>query len=85
MKFENMALMFVVAAALSGCVNVNLPLGGPQELQEVTVEDSEGLFARNKILLVDVGGVIYIANIGAYSCASALTFNGIPPAKVIVV
>ncbi len=51
-------LSSVFVVALSGCVNVNLPLGGPQELQEVTVEDSEGLFARNKILLVDVGGVI---------------------------
>lgn len=34
---------------------------------------------------LDVGSIVYIANIGAYSCASALTFNGIPPAKVIVV
>jgi ornithine decarboxylase len=34
---------------------------------------------------LDVGGVVYVPNIGAYSCASALTFNGIPPAKVIVV
>ncbi|MBI5725883.1 MAG: type III PLP-dependent enzyme [Planctomycetes bacterium] len=33
---------------------------------------------------LDVGGVVYVPNIGAYSCASALTFNGIPPAKVIV-
>lgn len=34
---------------------------------------------------LDVGGVVYVPSIGAYSCASALTFNGIPPAKVIVV
>lgn len=34
---------------------------------------------------LDVGSFVYVANIGAYSCASALTFNGIPPAKVIVV
>lgn len=34
---------------------------------------------------LDVGSVIYVPNIGAYSCASALTFNGIPPAKTIVV
>lgn len=33
---------------------------------------------------LDVGSVVYVPNIGAYSCASALTFNGIPPAKVIV-
>jgi len=34
---------------------------------------------------LDVNSVIYVPNIGAYSCASALVFNGIPPAKVIVV
>ncbi len=34
---------------------------------------------------LDVGSVVYVPNIGAYSCASALVFNGIPPAKVIVV
>jgi len=34
---------------------------------------------------LDVGSVVYVPNIGAYSCASALAFNGIPPAKVIVV
>ncbi len=34
---------------------------------------------------LDVGDVVYVPNIGAYSCASALFFNGIPPAKVIVV
>jgi ornithine decarboxylase len=34
---------------------------------------------------LDVGSVVYVPNIGAYSCASALTFNGIPPAKIIVV
>jgi len=34
---------------------------------------------------LDVGSVVYVPNIGAYSCASALTFNGIPPAKVMVI
>jgi len=34
---------------------------------------------------LDVGSIIYVPSIGAYSCASALPFNGIPPAKVIVV
>jgi len=34
---------------------------------------------------LDVGSIVYIPNIGAYSCASAVIFNGIPPAKVIVV
>ena len=34
---------------------------------------------------LEVGSLVYVPNIGAYSCASALPFNGIPPAKVIVV
>jgi ornithine decarboxylase len=34
---------------------------------------------------LDVGDIVYVQNIGAYSCASALTFNGIPPAKVMVI
>jgi ornithine decarboxylase len=34
---------------------------------------------------LDVGDVVYVPSIGAYSCASAVIFNGIPPAKVIVV
>ncbi len=34
---------------------------------------------------LEVGDVVYVPNIGAYSCASALTFNGIPPAKVLVI
>ena len=34
---------------------------------------------------LDVGDAVYVPRIGAYSCASAVVFNGIPPAKVIVV
>jgi ornithine decarboxylase len=34
---------------------------------------------------LDVSDVVYVPSIGAYSCASAVVFNGIPPAKVIVV
>lgn len=34
---------------------------------------------------LDVGDFVYVPHCGAYSCASAVTFNGIPPAKVIVV
>jgi ornithine decarboxylase len=34
---------------------------------------------------LDVNDVVYVNNIGAYSCASAIAFNGIPPAKVMVV
>lgn len=34
---------------------------------------------------LEVGDIIYVPHVGAYSCASAVAFNGIPPAKVIVV
>ena len=34
---------------------------------------------------LEVGDVVYVQHIGAYSCASAVMFNGIPSAKVIVV
>jgi ornithine decarboxylase len=34
---------------------------------------------------LDAGDVVYVPNIGAYSCASAMAFNGIPSAKVLVI
>jgi ornithine decarboxylase len=35
---------------------------------------------------LDVGNVVYVKNIGAYSCASAVpAFNGFPPAKIMMV
>ncbi|MDR1452946.1 MAG: type III PLP-dependent enzyme [Candidatus Margulisbacteria bacterium] len=35
---------------------------------------------------LDIGNVIYVKNIGAYSCASAVpTFNGFAPAKILAV
>ena len=34
---------------------------------------------------LDAGDMVYVPNIGAYSCASAMAFNGIPPAKVMVI
>lgn len=35
---------------------------------------------------LEVGNIIYVKNIGAYSCASAVPgFNGFPPAKIIMV
>lgn len=55
---KQILLCGLVVAALSGCVNVNIPLGGSAELQEVLLEDSEGWFHHDKILVVDVGGVI---------------------------
>ncbi|OGC24912.1 hypothetical protein A2291_02100 [candidate division WOR-1 bacterium RIFOXYB2_FULL_42_35] len=35
---------------------------------------------------LEVGNIVYVKNIGAYSCASAVPgFNGFPPAKIIMV
>ena len=35
---------------------------------------------------LDVGNVVYVKNIGAYSCASAVpAFNGFPPAKILMI
>ncbi|MFH1684156.1 MAG: type III PLP-dependent enzyme [Candidatus Margulisiibacteriota bacterium] len=35
---------------------------------------------------MEVGNVVYVKNIGAYSCASAVPgFNGFPPAKILMV
>jgi ornithine decarboxylase len=48
--------------------------------------DSIDTIARDvELPELEVGDVVYVPNIGAYSCASAMAFNGIPPAKVIVV
>ena len=51
--------MAPVRAWVGGCgPPAGLPLPGPAELQEVTLEDSESVWHKDKILLVDVGGVI---------------------------
>lgn len=50
-----------------------------------TCDSFDTISVSEELPELDVGSVVYVPNIGAYSCASALTFNGIPPAKVIVV
>jgi ornithine decarboxylase len=50
-----------------------------------TCDSFDTISLSEEIPELEVGDVIYVQNIGAYSCASAVTFNGIPPAKVIVV
>ncbi|MCZ7647245.1 MAG: type III PLP-dependent enzyme [Planctomycetota bacterium] len=50
-----------------------------------TCDSFDTLSLSEELPELEVGDVVYVQNIGAYSCASALTFNGIPPAKVIVV
>lgn len=50
-----------------------------------TCDSFDTLSLSEELPELDVGDVVYVQSIGAYSCASALTFNGIRPAKVIVV
>ena len=48
--------------------------------------DSFDIIARGQELPeLDIGDIVYVENIGAYSSASATTFNGIPSAKVVMV
>ena len=54
-------------------------LGGP------TCDSFDTISLNEDLPELDVGSIVYVPNIGAYSCASAVMFNGIPPAKVIVV
>lgn len=54
-------------------------LGGP------TCDSFDTISLSEDLPELDVGDVVYVPNIGSYSCASAVIFNGIPPAKVLVV
>jgi ornithine decarboxylase len=49
-----------------------------------TCDSFDTISLSEEVPELDVGAVVYVPNIGAYSCASALPFNGIQPAKVIV-
>lgn len=51
-----------------------------------TCDSLDTLSTSEEIPELYVGDVVYVKNIGAYSCASAtLGFNGFPPAKIILV
>ncbi len=48
--------------------------------------DSLDIISRGEqIPELEVGDIVYVENVGAYSTASATSFNGIPPAKVVLV
>jgi len=48
--------------------------------------DSHDIIARSVELPdMDINDIVYVPNIGAYSIASTTWFNGIPPAKVVMV
>ena len=47
--------------------------------------DSLDIIARGERMPeLEIGDIVYVENIGAYSAASATSFNGIPPAKIVV-
>ncbi len=51
-----------------------------------TCDSFDTLALNEEVPELYVGDVVYVKNIGAYSCASATAgFNGFPPAKVILV
>ena len=51
-----------------------------------TCDSFDTLSDNSEIAELYVGDVVYVKNIGAYSCASAtMGFNGFPPAKIIMV
>ncbi len=51
-----------------------------------TCDSFDTLSSNEEIPELYVGDVVYVKNIGAYSCASAVAnFNGFPPAKIVMV
>lgn len=62
---------------------------GPKFLSTLagpTCDSFDTLSMNEEIPELYVGDVVYVKNIGAYSCASATPgFNGFPPAKIILV
>lgn len=51
-----------------------------------TCDSLDTLSLNEEIPELYVGDVVYVKNIGAYSCASAVPgFNGFPPAKIVMV
>jgi len=51
-----------------------------------TCDSFDTLSMNEEIPELYVGDVVYVKNIGAYSCASATSgFNGFPPAKIILI
>ena len=62
---------------------------GPKFLSALagpTCDSFDTLSMNEEIAELYVGDVVYVKNIGAYSCASAVpNFNGFSPAKIIMV
>jgi ornithine decarboxylase len=61
---------------------------GPTQLTTLagpTCDSLDIISTGEELPELDFGDLVYAVNIGAYSLASATTFNGIPPAKAILV
>jgi len=66
----------------------NVLKGGKRQLSTLAGPtcDSLDIIARGEDLPeLELGDIVYVGNIGAYSCASATAFNGISPARIVVV
>jgi ornithine decarboxylase len=61
---------------------------GPTQLTTLagpTCDSLDIISTAEELPELDVGDLVFARNIGAYSLASATTFNGIPPAKAVIV
>jgi len=61
---------------------------GPTQLTTLagpTCDSLDIISTAEELPELETGDLVYVQNIGAYSLASATTFNGIPPAKAIMV
>jgi len=83
-----------VYGALSGLIfdhckyQFEVPRRGTTQLTTLagpTCDSLDIISGDEELPELDFGDLIYARNIGAYSLASATTFNGIPPAKAIMV
>ncbi len=72
MKSRNVCVLSLFAAlCLSGCVAVDMSdLLSLTQLEEVTVQEAKGWFTFNKVLLVDVTGIILEEDGGLFSGAT---------------
>ena len=83
-----------VYGALSGMIfdhatyQFKVARGGRRQLSTLAGPtcDSLDIIARGEELPeLEIGDIVYVDNIGAYSVASATYFNGLPPPKVVMV
>jgi hypothetical protein len=70
-------------------VELSSKFGAPSQIASVFAPTCDALdvvsVAEDLPINLELGDLLYSDNIGAYTTASATSFNGMPPAKVIAV